>query len=471
MRKLTSCVSGISNDVHPHSVARGPLVLLTLLVAAFAARLGVRIAFGQEYFWTNSYAIYYSLAENIVAGKGFCLASQCAWLPPLYPLFLIPSVLAGKSFLLIVVPEALFGAGTAWCAFLIGREIFDQRVGLLACAMTALYPYYVMHDTALQDTGLMTFLTALSVYLLLRARRLNGNFDWFFPGISLGTIALLRDSGVPVIAVGLLWCLVWGASGTVFAVLRKTAILALAVLLILGPWLVETYRLTGIPVITVRNGIALWTGNNPYTFSHYPAESIDRSRTEAFRNLSAADQTELNRLRNDASAMSTWYYHRALEFISAHPALVADGALRKIAAAFSWRLNPLRERLAQILYFIGYVPIAVLGIIGMILTGPRREVILIAMLFLAFIVVTAVFWAHTSHRTYLDIYWIIFTAAVIERIWTEWRRRDNPLLSEPCLWTRQRYGKHPRATPPMHPPRQIEHVPFRLLPGAPSPTR
>jgi hypothetical protein len=43
--------------------------------------------------------------------------------------------------------------------------------------------------------------------------------------------------------------------------------------------------------------------------------------------------------------------------------------------------------------------------------------VLIAMLFIAFIAVTAVFWGDTSHRTYLDVYLIVFAASVAERLW------------------------------------------------------
>src|SRR5215469_8378254 len=98
------------------------VILGATLTFAFLFRLGVRFAFGEDDFWSNSYYFFYhTLAQNIVSGKGFCIDYRCAWLPPLYPLFLSLSVLSGKSFLLIVVPQALQGAGTALCAFLIGR--------------------------------------------------------------------------------------------------------------------------------------------------------------------------------------------------------------------------------------------------------------------------------------------------------------------------------------------------------------
>jgi hypothetical protein len=42
-----------------------------------------------------------------------------------------------------------------------------------------------------------------------------------------------------------------------------------------------------------------------------------------------------------------------------------------------------------------------------------REDSVIYLLFATFMLVTAVFWAHTSHRAYLDVYWIVFAAGAI----------------------------------------------------------
>jgi 4-amino-4-deoxy-L-arabinose transferase-like glycosyltransferase len=414
-----------SHDITLNSRAQrlwdnGPRVyLIVLLAVAFAARLAVRVSFGEQYFWSNSYYFYYNLAANIVAGNGFCVRNGCALYPPLYPLFLTMSVLAGRSFWLVVAPQALLGAGTALCAYLIGKEIFNRRVGTLACAITAFYPYYLMHDTALQETGMVTFCTALAVWLLLRARKRNRYIDWFAAGVALGTVPLVRTSLSPVVAVGLFWCAIWGAPGAIFERVRKNSILALAVLLTLSPWLLYNYRVIDVPAIGPPSGSALWVGNNPDTFSHYPVGSIDRSRDEALRNMSAADRAEVAALSKNENATSNWYTHRALEFMRENPTLVLERGLRKIEAGFSWRLNPYREPLAQAAYFIGYVPIALLGILGMILARDRPGTILVTMLYLAFIVVTAIFWAHTSHRSYLDVYWIVFAASVVESIWAD----------------------------------------------------
>jgi len=401
--------------------SRQRAVLAMLLVAAFLARVGVRVYFGEPYFWENSYSGYYDLADTIVAGKGFCLGTTCAWWPPLYPLFLAVTALGGKHYLLIVIPEALLGAGTALCAFLIARRLYGATAGLIACGVTAFYPYYVMHDTALQETGMVTFWTALSIWLLIRASRSNGNGAWFLAGLALGAIALTRASVAPVAAIALLWIVIWGARGSIRARLGNAATVVLALVVAVGPWLIRTYRLIGSAVLSSQTGRALWIGNNPETFSAYPDRSIDISTGNAFATLSPADLDELDRYADHEMQSSDWYTRRALTFIRAHPGQTLKGAFRKLAAGFSWRLNPLRGRLAQLSYSIFYVPVALLGMIGMFFERHRPEVSLIVMMFIGFACVTVVFWAHTSHRSYLDVYWIVLAAGVVQR----WLINDN----------------------------------------------
>jgi hypothetical protein len=414
------------------------LILGVILTFAFLIRLGMRLVFSEVDFWKNSYFIYYTLAQNIVLGKEFCFKDTCAWLPPLYPLFLTLSVLSGKSYLMIVVPQAVLGSGTALCAFLIGRHIFKTSVGILACAIAALYPYYVIHDTALQETGMVTFCTALSVSLLLRASKVNRNVDWFLAGMALGAIPLIRVSGAPTVGIALLWCAVWGASGNYLDRLRKSFVLLLAVAAVTGPWLIRNYAVTGAPMFNSQTGSALWTGNNPDTFSRYPAESIDRSRDQAWLKLSDTDRAVLQRLANDENARSGWFANRALVYMRENPWLVLQGMFRKLDAGFSWRLNPFREPLAHAAYTITYVPIAILGLIGMFQARRRHEVILIGMLFIAFICVTAVFWAHTSHRSHLDVYWIVFAASMVGRVLLRLRALFFPAFHSLRIGNRER---------------------------------
>lgn len=387
-------------------------ILMAILALAFAARLGARLHLGEAHFWTNSYSYLYRLAEGVARGAGFCQAAGCER-PPLYLAFLALTTFAGKHYLLIVIPQALMGAGTAGLAFLIGRRLFTPLAGLLAAAIAAFYPYYVMHDTALQDTGMVTFMLALSVWWLIRASQDGRRSDWWLAGIALGALVLVRAAMAPSVIAVLVWALLWGTRGALAARLRNALILLAAIAVTVSPWLAYTARVTGAPVLTTDSGYLLWQGNNASVFSYYPHESIDRSALEEFAKLPPQQQAELDRLSGDAAAVSDRYRQRALAFMREDPWRTAQYAARKLTAAFSWTFNPYRGALAQWTYAASYVPVMLLGIAGMVVARRRPETALIALLYLAFIGVSAVFFAHTSHRSTLDIYWMVFAASVL----------------------------------------------------------
>jgi hypothetical protein len=179
----------------------------------------------------------------------------------------------------------------------------------------------------------------------------------------------------------------------------------------IGPWLAITWRETGRPVLSSQSGHALWVGNNSMTFSHYPRESIDLS-TDAATPVTPPDGV----LPVGENANDDLFRREAIKYIRLHPTLTARRAVLKVWAGFSWTLNPVREPLAQAVYFLSYVPVALLGIAGMWLCGRQQPLRLILALFLSFVITSAVFWAHTSHRTWLDMYLIIFAAPVIDQI-------------------------------------------------------
>lgn len=371
---------------------------------------------GAADFWDNGYSFFYDLASNVAAGKGLCIGGDSAMRMPAYPLFLALTALAGKNYLWIVIPQALLGAGTVLCAYLIARDLFGHSTGIVAAVLTALYPYYVVHDIALQETGLFTFLTALPVFLLLRARRGYLMAEWALAGLVLGTAVLTRQTLAPFAAGALVWIGVF-SEGSHWQKLYRVSAVLLPLGLIVGSWMARNYLVVGAPVLTSEFGRQLWNANNAKTFSHYPTESIDRSEAEAFQALTPAERLELQEASANEIRESDWFLKKGLDYIQVHPLGTLGAAGRKIAAGFSWSFNPRREPLVQAVYLVSYGSIAILGLFGSVLTRRRwKEHSLIYLLFLTFVGVTSVFWAHTSHRSYLDVYLIVFSAYVVNHL-------------------------------------------------------
>src|SRR5262245_24005668 len=127
------------------------------LFFAFTVRVAVRWCTGEQNFWENGYTFFLALAQHITAENGISTIGSLR--VPLYPMFLAAVTIGEQPFISVVLVQSLIGTGTVLCAALIARELFGNTAAVIAAILVAIYPYYVVHDTALQETSLYTFLT------------------------------------------------------------------------------------------------------------------------------------------------------------------------------------------------------------------------------------------------------------------------------------------------------------------------
>jgi hypothetical protein len=410
--------------------------LLAIAAAALLLRITMRLVSGEADFWENGYTFLFDLARSVAAGHGLTLDGHTptVYRVPVYPLFLAAVTRGHQAFYSLVVAHSLVGAGTVLCAGLLTADWFGARPALIAAAFAAIYPYYVVHDTALQDTGLFTLITLISVLLLMRARRSISRREpprgarrfnpvvkaaWpLLAGLALAAAVLTRASIAPFALVAPVW-LAWAADAGTPARARVRAGLLCAAALAVGiaPWLVRSYIVAGAPILQNDTGQRLWDGNNPYTFTRYPIESIDLSKADAYEAMSATERAELAAVWADDASFDRWFLHQAVRFMREHPWLTVANGFRKIGATFSILPSPRRSLWPTLAYALSYGPIMILGLFGMVSTSWRswREHSLIYWLFLSFALLTALFFGHTSHRAFLDVYWMTFAASVISR--------------------------------------------------------
>ena len=225
--------------------------LLWIFIVAFVARFAFRWHLGEAEFWTSGYTFFFDLAQNIANGNGIARGdgTATAFRVPLYPTFLAVVTGGHQKFLLLLLSQSFIGAATVLTAALIARQMYGEVAATIAGFLAAIYPYYVVHDTALQETSLYTFLTALSVLLLMRVRRNYSLPMATCAGLTLGAVILTRANLAPFAAVAPLWLLVPPQSSVV--PLRRRLVLCLrcasALILTVSPWLLRSYWLTGSP--------------------------------------------------------------------------------------------------------------------------------------------------------------------------------------------------------------------------------
>jgi 4-amino-4-deoxy-L-arabinose transferase-like glycosyltransferase len=391
--------------------------VIWIVLFAFVLRVAVRLYAGEQDFWENGYTFFFALAQNIAAGNGVSLGGDpTAFRVPLYPMFLAAVTLGHHAFLPVIIAQSLIGAGMVLCAALIARMLFGNTAAIIAAVLVAIYPYYVVHDTALQETSLYTFLAALAVLLLLYVRRSGSVLTATGAGLTLGAAVLTRANLAPFALLAPLWLALAGGSHAVQwrRRLRVACICAGVGMSTVAPWLIHAYQLTGSITLSTQNGFFLWLGNNPSTFSHYPQESIDRSQAVALAALSSQEENELKERQHSEALKDEWFRKKGLGYIRGHPRRTLGNSFRKIVDAFGWLPSPRRSFWPSLAYALSYGPVMIFGLWGMWTSRKHwREHAIFYIQFVTFAAVTAVFFGHTSYRAYLDIYWIVFAAGVL----------------------------------------------------------
>lgn len=138
--------------------------LLAIVLLAFVlrvARVGELRMWGDEAF--SVYSAHRTLAAITFEGI------ENDPHPPLYYYllhFYLP--LAGSSELALRFFSVCFGVATIPLLYVIGKKMFDARVGILAAAFAAIAPFHVYYSQEIRMYALAIFLTTLALYFFVR---------------------------------------------------------------------------------------------------------------------------------------------------------------------------------------------------------------------------------------------------------------------------------------------------------------
>ncbi|MDA8019769.1 MAG: hypothetical protein MPN21_20200 [Thermoanaerobaculia bacterium] len=224
-----------------------------VLVSAAAVRLLLFLYF--PVFLTADSPDYIGAAEHIATSFDFTNERLRDWRQPGYPMFLASvSLVAGWSSSSVVAAQKLGGLLCVVLGIVAGSWM-GWRVGSLALgAFLAWHPVYLLFEHMLMTEALFIQLTWIFTFLaIIAARRNSGALDGSLLGTALACCLLTR-------APALFFCapVVLGLVVSKFfrtrqiadrqssrPVLRMILGLAIALLLVLGPWSYRNYRLHG----------------------------------------------------------------------------------------------------------------------------------------------------------------------------------------------------------------------------------
>ena len=352
----------------------------SLLVAASAVGLVVRLAFGLGYWidqpLTRDEREYLSLARGLAAGRGFVYDAEVLSGPqdpfgraPGYPAFL--ALVGGGRAVTSSVPasvkvmQALVGAAGVILVGLLAGRLAGPRAGTIGAFVAAIYPPLVWVSAYAWSEAIAWPLGLLIVWSFDRAvwsGAPNAQRHAAVAGALTGVAILIRPSTLLFLPFALGW-LAW----------RRRFILAIAMgaaaAVVVIPWsirnTIEYGRFVGV---ATEGGVTFWTGNHP------------RARGDGDLAANPHLKLESQALRRQhpersEEAMEPVYYREALRWMRSHPIDWLRLEVRKVFYLIvpigpSYTLHSARYYGASVISYGLALPLAVAGFIRL---GRRRS--------------------------------------------------------------------------------------------------
>ncbi len=357
---------------------RWKIALLIILIAAAALRIAAAVGCDTAPDYSDM-ATYNRLALD----KGIALSP-----PPGYPLFLrtIYMTAGRENYTAVFIVQALISALTVWLIFLTAKRVSGAATALVAAGISALYPNFIMYTLTTLTETLALAITMLMLLAIVSVRP-DGKR-------SIVSAAILFAGCV--VRPAFLYC--WPG---VLAVQKKKRVFLLVTAAVVVP-LAITGLVTGRG--TNRGALAFYKSYNP------------KADGRTYFDLT---ETEVG-TRDLPSAV---YLRESADFIASNKWKTVDIIYVKASTIFSrgWDsfiLRPLTggSRFLNNLMIYGYLPVMILGFIGMIRFSDERNrlIMLPALSYLLFFVLLAIF--KVRYRLMVEPVLIIFASITIGHI-------------------------------------------------------
>lgn len=254
------------------------IALGAIVAVAFVVRITyVLVRLRNEPLGDDS--LYYSLqGHDLAHGRWFIepfrfrfdhVTAPSAVHPPLFSLYLgLVSRLGVDSFLAHRIATCLVGAAAAGVIGLVGRRIASNRAGLIAAAIAALYPYLWLNDAFVLSEALLALTTALMLLAAYAFWRRPSPWRAAALGGGIALVALTRAEAILLFALLGVPMLILVAGLDARRRLERGAVMALAAVLLMGPWIgYNMVRFHEPAYLSTGSGVTLVDSNCDVVYS------------------------------------------------------------------------------------------------------------------------------------------------------------------------------------------------------------
>jgi 4-amino-4-deoxy-L-arabinose transferase-like glycosyltransferase len=363
---------------------------------------------------------YDQIARNLVAGNGFSGASfyyppgsdvPTAFWDALYPAFLAGLYwLGGHSVPLVRAVQALLGAVAVALTYWIGARLAARPAGLIAAAVSAVYPFFIYYAAQLLTETLFMALM-LGVFAAGIKAEETGKARWFVgTGLLTGLASLCRAEAFLFGIAYVVWCAWRNASSRNQGV--RVAVVGLACIgLTMAPWVIRNQLTFGAPILTTTK-----LGYNLFKYYHPQMTADQTVATVPFPEMDGLNEPQREALMRNL----------AIGFITADPGRTAWFMANKLVLLF--KLTPSNEvnrqyALISLASYGALLPFMAAGLIMAIRRGPRFWPLVAYVLFS--VATKAAVFAGIRLRMQIEPFLIILAALALETVWQRLIQRSG----------------------------------------------
>jgi len=338
---------------------------------------------------------------------------------PVYPLFLagIYSVF-GHNYLIVRLIQSLVGALTCLLIYLIGKRTVDKETGLIAAAISAVYPFFIYYTGYLLVETLYTFLIATVIYQLIICVEKHSVKNQIISGIFMGLMVLCKPTSFGFLPFCIISLLILWDMKKAQTYLRILVIMS-SLFIVTVPWGLRNQKHFG------RFYLAHMYGGANFLASIYNLEPDVHGQEYK------AGHLELNSLKVDGETLrgqklDNYYFRKALKIYMNKPIYLLRGSVKKFIRF--WRpvphMNkidfeqPARNKVIIILGFLFFDIVLIFGLIGAVVSLSNwKNMIFLYCIIISFTLVYTIIWPEARYRRPIMPYMIIFSAVGLNYIY------------------------------------------------------
>jgi 4-amino-4-deoxy-L-arabinose transferase-like glycosyltransferase len=402
-QRLSSAPNRFLAALRPLTAAMPPAV--SIFALAFVLRLVFILCITAAPLETDALD-YDTLGWQLAQGKGYTNSDgePTAYRPPVYPVVIgLIYFVAGHDPVWVRWVQAFIGAWTCVLVYLLTRSVFKH--GILAGLVAAMYPPLIVSTAEILTETLFAILLLAAVYLVV-----SKNDQWWriTAGVTLGIALLTRPLAVFFLPFLGYWMFANGARKDLVFVL-------LGFVLVMAPWTARNYARLGafVPLANI-GGLALYNSYivPPGGFGFNSLDGVG----EAYFQIES--ETERSR----------YLVGRTMKFITQNPLqAVKLGALKLLHLVYPfdgyWSAVSFGSK-----YNVFWGMIVSFALFGWAKSEKRRsrDVQLLGLLLLSFLIGSLVFYGSPRFRLPLEPILISLAAAGMHRLFAA--RRNTACL-------------------------------------------